>query len=46
MKICDNFPILIWLLGKPSDLIFEKNWDFVPTEGGGLSIPSGKWPEM
>ena len=34
MKICDNFPILIWLLGKPSDLIFEK----LKGGGGGGSV--------
>ena len=27
------------LLGEPSNLIFGKNWDFVPTEGGGSANP-------
>ena len=28
------------LLGKPSNRIFGKIWDFGPTEGGGLPIPN------
>ena len=45
-------------LGKPSNLIFGKIWDFGPTEGGGVSrsqifiqffqnkLDYGKWQEM
>ena len=32
----DNFVIL----GEPSNLIFRKIWDFVPTEGGGSANPN------
>ena len=47
-----------WKLGKPSNRIFGKIWDFGPTEGGGAcqsqifiqffqnKLDYGKWPEM